>query len=245
MKILKDLLSILGCTLSIQLCGQPKSPALKISHLTGDFYVYTTYNTVNGTPFLSNSMYLVTTKGVVMFDTPGDTSQFQPLLDSIQKRHNKKVVISIATHYHDDRTGGFKFLKNRDIETYSSKKTWDLCHEFKMNHATRYFENDTTFRVGQYSFQTYYGGEGHTRDNIVIWFEEERILYAGCLVKCLESTTLGNIKDANLDQWPVTITRIIERFPKPNHVITGHQSWASVLSLEHTLKLLEAHKVKR
>jgi glyoxylase-like metal-dependent hydrolase (beta-lactamase superfamily II) len=96
-----------------------------------------------------------------------------------------------------------------------------------MNQASEYFENDTTFRVGQYSFQSYYGGEGHTRDNIIIWFEEERILYAGWLVKSLESTTLGNIKDANVDQWPVTIRRIIERFPKPSYVITGHQSWAS------------------
>jgi glyoxylase-like metal-dependent hydrolase (beta-lactamase superfamily II) len=123
MKIVKILLLILvESTLSPQLFAQPKSPELKISHLAGDFYVYTTYNIFNGTPFPSNSGYLVTNKGVVMFDTPWDTTQFQPLLDSIQKRHNQNVVIAIATHYHDDRTGGFKFLKNRGIKTFPSKK---------------------------------------------------------------------------------------------------------------------------
>ena len=37
--------------------------------------------------------------------------------------------------------------------------------------------------MGQHAFQTYYGGQGHTPDNIVIWFDKEKILYGGCLVK--------------------------------------------------------------
>ena len=63
---------------------------LKISHLTGNYYIYTTYNTYEGYQVPANGMYVVTNKGVVMFDTPWDTTQFQPLLDSIQLKHNKK-----------------------------------------------------------------------------------------------------------------------------------------------------------
>jgi hypothetical protein len=40
---------------------------LEIYHLTGDFYVYTTYRLLNGNPFPANSMYLITNKGTVLF----------------------------------------------------------------------------------------------------------------------------------------------------------------------------------
>lgn len=33
-----------------------------------------------------------------MFDTPWDTTQFQPLLDSIKFKHNMNVLMCIATH---------------------------------------------------------------------------------------------------------------------------------------------------
>lgn len=59
----------------------------------------------------ANSMYAVTDNGVVLFDTPWDTIQFQPLLDSIMLKHGKEVLLCIATYSHTDRTGGFDFLK--------------------------------------------------------------------------------------------------------------------------------------
>src|SRR3954453_3187246 len=75
--------------------GQTKDSGLQISHLTGDFYIYTTYVSLNGAPFPANGMYLVTNKGVVMFDTPWDSTQFQPLLDSIRIKYNKSVIMCI------------------------------------------------------------------------------------------------------------------------------------------------------
>lgn len=127
---------------------------LCIQHLTDNFYVYTTYKEFNGTMFPSNSMYLVTNDGVVLFDTPWDTTQFQPLLDSISRRHHTKVVMAVATHYHDDRTAGLEFLKQKGVKTYSSKLTYDLCDEFNEKQAAYYFENDTVFEVGNYKFET-------------------------------------------------------------------------------------------
>ena len=78
--------------------GQTEYQKLKISHLTGDFYIYTTYNTYEGNQIPANGMYIVTYDGVVLFDTPWDTTQFQPLLDSIKAKHNKPVTTCIATH---------------------------------------------------------------------------------------------------------------------------------------------------
>jgi glyoxylase-like metal-dependent hydrolase (beta-lactamase superfamily II) len=214
-------------------------PKLHISHLTGDFYVYTTYKILNGSPFPSNSMYLVTTKGVVLFDTPWDTTQFQPLLDSIQQRHSKPVILCLATHYHDDRTAGLAFFKSKGIETWSSLQTKQLCRQHKEAEASRVFTTDTIFSIGNHKFSTYYPGKGHTADNIVVWFEKERVLYGGCLVKSTESRGLGNVADADVEQWPLTINRLIKRFPSPAYVIPGHFDWSDRHSLQHTLQLLQ------
>lgn len=190
--------------------------------------------------FPSNSMYLVTDAGVVLIDTPWDTTQFQPLLDSISRRHHTKVVLAIATHYHDDRTAGLGFLKQKGVKTYSSKLTYDLCSEFNEKQAAYYFENDTVFEVGNYKFETYYAGEGHTKDNIVIWFGRHKILYGGCLIKSTESKDLGNIADANPQEWKPTIKKVLRKYPRPKYVIPGHYGWSSNKGLQHTLKLLES-----
>ena len=217
---------------------QSNSPKLNIYHLTDSFYVYTTYGIVNGEPFPSNSMYLVTGKGVVMFDTPWDTTQFQPLMDSIEKRHHQPVVLCVATHFHTDKTAGLEFLRSKGVTTYSSKQTYDLCKERHEKQAQYFFLHDTTFTVGNYTFQTYYAGPGHSPDNIVIWFEPFKILYGGCLVKSTENNSIGNLSDADVAEWPKTIRKVINKFPSPKYVIPGHFSWANNQSLQHTLQLL-------
>ena len=215
---------------------------LVINHLVDNFYIFTTFKDVNGYKFPSNGMYLVTEDGVVLFDTPWDTTQFQPLLDSITTKHKKNVVLAIATHYHDDRTAGLEFLQQKGVKTYSTKLTFDLCRQHKEKQAQFYFENDTTFNVGNYKFETFYPGEGHTKDNIVIWFDKYKILYGGCLVKSTENNNLGNVADANIKKWKPTIKKVMKKYPRPNFVIPGHFGWNSNKGLTHTLKLLRQNR---
>lgn len=227
---------IIGLFLSVSLFSQ--NPGLKITPLTGDFYVFTTYRTFKDKPMSSNGLYLLTSEGAVMIDTPWDTAQFQPLLDSIELRHKKKVVLCIATHSHEDRTGGLEFLRQKGVRTYTTKQTDEICKARGEKRAEFYFMNDTTFKVGNYSFQAFYGGEGHTKDNIVIWFGQDKVLYGGCVIKSTEATDLGYIRESNLKAWPVTLVNIQKKFPGYQFIIPGHQDWTSRKSLEHTLELL-------
>ena len=222
--------------------GQTQKPKLEISHLTSNFYIFTTYNVYKGNAVPANGMYLVTDSGVVMFDSPWDTTQFQPLLDSIKVKHNKAVVICIATHSHKDKTAGLEFLKERGVKTFTTKQTDEISKKKGEKRAEFLMEKDTVFSVGQYKFQTYYGGQGHTADNIVIWFDKEKILYGGCLVKSVEAKDLGNLEEANVKEWPATIKKIQAKFKNPKFIIPGHQSWASKESLQHTLDLIAAYK---
>lgn len=217
--------------------ASPK-PKLIISHLTDQFYVYTTFNEFNGSLFPSNSMYVVTKDGVVLIDTPWDTTQFQPLLDSIWARHQKKVVMAMATHFHSDRTAGLVYYQSKGIPTYTSRQTHKLCIERKEPLSDRIFEKDTVFNVGGYRFHTYYPGKGHTADNIVVWFDRFRVLYGGCLVKSTENQSLGNVADANVKEWDPTMRKLIRKYPDARFVIPGHFSWKNNQSLKHTLRLL-------
>jgi glyoxylase-like metal-dependent hydrolase (beta-lactamase superfamily II) len=242
MKILPFLLTILTCLIgATSLPGQFAPPALEIAHLTGDFYVFTTYGSYRGGRISSNGLYLVTNAGAVMIDTPWDTTQFAPLLDSIRVRHGKEVVLCLATHSHADRTAGFDFMREKGVKTFSSEQTYQLSRAGGYKLAEFRFRQDTTFTVGGRSFTAYYPGEGHTRDNLVVWFPEARVLYGGCLVKSTEATDLGNVSEANLAAWPETMKNLSRRFPRPRYVIPGHQSWASTKSLRHTVELLRRH----
>lgn len=235
------LILFLSC---IEICGQPSNRGLSISRLSENVYVYTTYKNLDGVPFPSNSMYVVTNQGAILLDTPWDTTQFQPLLDSIEKRHGQKVVLCIATHFHEDRTAGLNFFRQKGISTYSSRKTGELCRKRNMNQSEFFFEDDTVFSVGGYVIETYFPGEGHSPDNIVIWLTREKVLYGGCLVKSTENQSMGNIADANLASWPQTIRNLIKKYKRPSHVIPGHFGWTSNQGLQHTLMLLKDHKKK-
>lgn len=220
-------------------------PALVITPLTKNFYVFTTWQLYGKTRFPANGLYAVTDSGAVLIDSPWDSLQTQPLLDSIQKKHNKKVVLCIATHHHDDRTGSFNLLKQKGISTWTSQLTYEWCVKKNEQKATHRFVRDTVFTVGDLRIETFYPGAGHAHDNIVIWFEQEKILYGGCFIKSTDANDLGNLGDADIKQWPGSIKKVQQKFPDPVAVIPGHQSWANKKSLEHTAKLLKKYNKKK
>lgn len=213
---------------------------LEIQKLTDDFYVFTTYKDYDGQPYPANGMYVITPKGAIVIDTPWDTAQCQPLLDSIWRKHRKKVILCLATHFHDDRTGGFDIFRKAGIDTYSSEQTFALCEKFGEPKSDKIVRPDQMFEFGNRSFRVIYPGEGHTPDNIVVWFPADKILYGGCFVKSEDSPDLGYLGDANVKEWPNSIRNVMSRCPDAKFVIPGHQGWQGN-PLEHTLKLLQEH----
>lgn len=225
--------------------ARAQTPAkLEIVPLTGDFYIYTTYNTYQENRTPAHGMYVVTTDGVVMFDTPWDTTQFQPLLDSIQTRHHKNVIMCFATHWHSDKTAGLEYYRQHGIKTYTTALTDELSKKNDMKRAEFLMTRDTTFRVGQYTFETYYPGPGHTTDNIVIWFEKEKILYGGCLIKGASDKTLGYLGDANTAAYATTLENVQQKCQNPQHIIVAHSDWTNLNSLKHSIKLAKRLKKK-
>jgi glyoxylase-like metal-dependent hydrolase (beta-lactamase superfamily II) len=234
--MVKLLFLLIFCFASQAVSAQGK---LEISQLMGDFYIYTTYSNYQGTPFPANSMYVITPDGAIMIDTPWDTTQVEPLLDSIYARHNKKVIMCVATHFHDDRTGGFEILRRHGIKTYSTQRTLELCRTINNPEAEYTFSKDTIFNAGGIEFETLYPGWGHTEDNIVIWFPGSHVLYGGCFIKSTDATGLGNLADADTKSWEAAAEKVMDKYPDAEYIIPGHQSWLDRGSLKYTLELLK------
>lgn len=224
--------------------GQAEEAKLKIAHLTGDFYIYTTYSTYEGNKIPANGMYLVTGKGVVMFDTPWDTTQFQPLLDSIELKHKQKVILCFATHWHSDKTAGLEYYSQQGIKTYTTVLTDELSKKNNKKRAEFLMAKDTVFNTGQYSFEVYYPGQGHTADNIVIWFKKEKILYGGCLIKGADDDNLGYLGDANVTEYASTLKKVQKKCRKPKFIIIAHSDWRNINSLKHSLIMAKELKKK-
>ncbi len=242
---MRTIILAIACIFSLtNIFGQAESVKLKISHLTGDFYVYTTYNTYQESQVPANGMYLLTNNGVVMFDTPWDTTQFQPLLDSIKLKHNKKVVLCFATHWHSDKTAGLEYYRQQGIKTYTTTLTDELSKKNNKKRAEFLMANDTVFNVGQYSFETYYPGQGHTTDNIVIWFKKEKILYGGCLIKGADDDNLGYTDDGNITAYASTLKKVQKKCRKPKFIIIAHSDWKNLNSLKHSLLMAKELKKK-
>ncbi|WP_313097508.1 EBR family subclass B1 metallo-beta-lactamase [Empedobacter sp.] len=212
---------------------------IQIDPINNNLFVYQTFNSFNGVEYNANGMYLVTNKGIVLFDVPWQKSQYQELNDMLQEKYNLPVIAVFATHSHDDRAGDLSFYNDLNIPTYATSLTNSkLKKEVK---ATSKFEIELgkTYKFGNEKFVVEYFGEGHTSDNVVVWFPKYKVLNGGCLIKGADAVNLGYTGEANVTEWPKTVQKLVTKHPKIKQVIPGHDNWKVTGHIENTFKLLE------
>jgi metallo-beta-lactamase class B len=100
------------------------------------------------------------------------------------------------------------------------------------------FRDTLSLKLNDTEIYCYYLGSGHSSDNIVVWVPSEKILFAGCMVKDIHSKTLGNLSEANIEEWLKTIQKVIDEFPVAEIVIPGHGQIGGKELLWYTQKLL-------
>lgn len=217
---------------------------IQVEPLTKDFYVHISYQILGGKPFPSNGLIVKTNQGVLLVDTGWGEDATEQVYKWVRKNLKEKVKLCIVTHSHDDRASGTGFLQKKGVKVISTQLTAEKSAIQGYAKPNGILSNDTTFIFKGLKVQTYFPGEGHTNDNIVVYFPDQGILFGGCFVKSCESAGLGNIADANLQEWGNSVKNVMKKFPNPAFVIPGHQSWDNILSLEHTIQLLEKANAK-
>jgi metallo-beta-lactamase class B len=227
------------------LFAQPSYPGIKISDdlsllkITENAYVHVSISEAPGFGrFSSNGLIFINNGKAFLFDTPTTDSLTKILVDYITRTLKLQIAGFVPNHWHIDCMGGLAYLQSIGIESWANQMTIDIARKNNLPVPEQAFADSLILKIGDKTIECYYPGPGHTSDNIVVWIPSEKILFAGCMVKDMNSTGLGNISEADLNQWPITIEKVITRFREAEVVIPGHGQPGGPELLDYTLKLL-------
>lgn len=202
--------------------------------------------------FMSNAGFVVTSTGVVVFDTLGTAVLGQKLVEAIRTVTDKPIKRVIVSHYHADHIYGLQVFKDMGVEIWAhtlgreyfqsdaaarllEQRREDLFpwvdEKSRLVGADTWLTDDVSFEMGGLHFQLRHVGPAHAPDDMVMFVQEDRVLYAGDLIFIGRVPFVG---DADSRSWLVAIDKIIGF--KPEYLITGHgeASHTPIKDLEFT-----------
>lgn len=232
----------------IALCGYGRDGAKKIDisdnitvmQLTDNLYLYTATEQIGEWGLVpSNGMIAADGETAYMLDTPMSETSTRQIVEWVREALGAKITGFIANHWHGDCMGGLHYLHSAGTVSYASDKTIAECNARGIEAPQQAFADTLTLYAGSVEMQLFYPGGAHARDNIVVWFPAENILFAGCMVKDLEAESLGNTEDASLEEWPGTMQTLLDKYPSDAVVIPGHGAPGGTELIRHTITLLQ------
>jgi glyoxylase-like metal-dependent hydrolase (beta-lactamase superfamily II) len=218
-----------------------KKYQLTISQITNNVFQHISYKNVKGYGMVpANGLIVTEGKSAYIIDTPWTEADTEKLVIWI-KEQDLTLKSSISTHFHEDRAGGIPYLNKLPIDTYASELTNQLLaarDKQVAKHDLLMIENSAVKQIlANGAIEVFYPGAGHSRDNIVVWLPEHELLFGGCFVKSLSSKTLGYTGDADIAQWPVSIQKLIDKYPTVKQVVPGHGKIGDSKLLTHSKAL--------
>lgn len=239
------LMLVIGCLL-FSAAGRTQdstwvSPDLLIVQQSPTLYQHISwFENPNFGRFPCNGMLLVKNGDALLFDTPMTDSSTVDLLRFITDSLNATLTGFVPNHFHEDCTEGIDQFPATGVLMYCHQQTHDSLQTDSFQLQTLPFSETLNMPFHGIDVHLTYHGPAHAPDNIVAWVPAENTLFAGCMCKSANSTTLGWTGHADLTQWPVTIQKVLDAYPSAALVIPGHGASGGRELLQHTLDLLNA-----
>lgn len=216
------------------------SSDLKIQQLTPNCMLYTAYLDIPRYGHVgANGLIYKNENQVILFDTPWNGNQTEDLVKWITDSLQAEITAVIVNHWHEDCMGGLQYFLDNKIPCYANELTKELATTNNLPIPSHCFNDSITINFNNHPIECYFPGPAHSLDNIVCWIKDEKILFAGCMVKSINSNDLGNTKDGSLDDYSTTIKKVFNRFNNPKLVIPGHGNVGNIELIKHTLQLAE------
>ncbi len=216
---------------------------IKLIKLNESFYVHESLFNFDGAgTFASNGLIFIKNGKAILIDTPNDNIQTKQLVDYLAKNMNIEIEKVIVGHSHSDCMGGLEYLKSLKIESISNFLTKEICQEKQLPIPIKTFAKKLEFNFHGAQIICQYFGGGHTLDNIVVYFPEQEVLFGGCLIRSLTTRNLGNIAEADLENWDKTVEKVKVAYPNSKFVIPGHGKYGNADLLTHTIQLIKSYK---
>jgi glyoxylase-like metal-dependent hydrolase (beta-lactamase superfamily II) len=189
--------------------------------------------------FMSNAGFVVTPDGVVVFDTLGSPSLAWEMLQRIRELTSAPIKRVIVSHYHADHYYGIQVFKDAGAEIWAyetgrytvGSQDWRLRLEQRKDLLGRWISDetqrfpapdlwlsgDTDFELGGLHFKIRHVGPAHSPDDLVMFVEEDGVLFAGDLVFKGRVPFVG---DADSKRWLNALDKLIALQPKI--LVPGH-----------------------
>lgn len=153
--------------------------------------------------FISNAGFVVTGKGVVVFDTLGSPSLAWALRKKIRALTDEPVVKVIVSHYHADHIYGLQVFQEEGAEIIAPRGAYEyleseaaasrlqerrLSLDPWVNAQTRLvppdlmIEEAKAFRVGEVDFRLSYLGSAHSQGDMAMFVVNDGVLYSGDII---------------------------------------------------------------
>lgn len=218
-----------------------KDGSVRLSKINDEVWVHTTYTIIDGYSVPANGLLINSRNGLYLIDATWNDQLADELLTLIKKNFHKHVKKAIITHHKIDRVGGIQALLDAKIPVETTSFIAKMCKEAGYPQIEPTLDRSPVLKLGKTIIETYYPGEAHTRDNIVIWLPQYKILF-GDMIFALEQENVGIIDEANMSAWPYTIQNLINKYPDAKVVIPGHKNWGDFSLLSHTINNLKSYK---
>ena len=216
------------------------SDYLELVKISDNSYIHISYLVnSNGRRVPCNGVVYISGDKTLIIDTPVNDELTLDLINWLKSNLSVSVAGVIATHWHVDCMGGLGQVHKCGIKSYAHELTCEIAESKNLPVPEFNFKDSLVIKSGKKEIICKYFGAGHTIDNIVVWIPEEKVLFGGCMVKSLSTTSPGNIRDADLDAWPGTMEKVISRFNNVPIVVPGHGSYGGPELLSHTLDLIK------
>lgn len=216
---------------------------IQLIHLQDSVYVHVTWHHLDDFGrFPSNGLIVIRNGQALMIDTPMDNDKTERLTNYLKESMSVDLVKLIIGHFHDDCLGGLGYLQSIGIESIANAMTIEKCKEIGLPVPSTSFTDSLTFDFNGEQIECRYFGAGHSFDNITVWIPSEKILFGGCLIKSIDSNGLGNLSDAVVDDWDMTVEKVLKEYPEIKTVIPGHGDIGGIELLTHTIELVDKEK---
>lgn len=177
--------------------------------------------------FIANAGFVITSDGVVVFDTLGSPALADRLIAEIRKRTVLPIRRVIISHYHADHFYGIPAFHRVGADVWADTRAhiylnspaaserlterkqiigrW-LGPQFTLPLPDRWLDKPVDFVMGGVRFSLRHIGPAHSPEDLTMLVEPDGVLYSGDVVYAGRVPFVG---DADTRQWLLAIDRLL------------------------------------